>query len=235
MSTRSGVWIASFLLIAAAWGCRRPRATEIAPEEGPPGASAVVRVTRLAPDTKSEALEVTVDGQPATVLRVEPTVGVEFLIPDRAPGPVEVALRVSGRNAGQVRFTVLAPPARQLVLTMTGERIALVSSRGASGLDRPSRELPSRRGLAYDVVARDGRLVATGTLPHPLLGRREVFEPEGVLHGVRPPASATFTLRIPAFQGGGVVRFFEFEPGTELSTPQGRAARRLVSEVEIGG
>jgi hypothetical protein len=84
-------------------------------------------------------------------------------------------------------------------------------------------------------VARHGRLVATGVLPHPLLGRREVFEPQGVLHGVRPPASATFRLRIPAVEGGGVVRFFEFEPGTDLSTAGGRAARRPVSEVEIGG
>jgi hypothetical protein len=68
-----------------------------------------------------------------------------------------------------------------------------------------------------------------------LLGRREVHEPEGVLHGVRPPASASFRLRIPALPQGGVVRFFEFEPGTDLATAAGRAARRPVADVEIGG
>jgi hypothetical protein len=235
MPRRSGAWIAGFLLLALTPACRRPRVTEVAPDEGAPGASAVLRVSTLAPGTRPEAVEVTVGGLPATVLRVEASIGVEFLVPDRAPGPAEVAVSVSGRDAGRVGFTVLAAPARQLVLAMTGERIELLSSRGATGLDRPSRELPGRHGLAYDVVERDGRLVATGILPHPLLGRREVLEPAGVLHGVRPPASATFTLRIPAIKPGAVVRFFEFQPGTDLATAEGRATRRLISEVGIGG
>jgi hypothetical protein len=142
---------------------------------------------------------------------------------------------VGGRDAGRAPFTVLAPPARQLVLAMTGKRIDLITSRGASGLDRPSRELPGRRGLAYDVVTRDGRLVATGVIPHPLARRLEVFEPEGRLRGAPAPASETFTLRIPAVPEGSVVRFYEYDAGTKLDTAAGRAARRLVSEIRVGG
>jgi hypothetical protein len=235
MRSHPGIWIAVLLLLAPAAACRPRVPPQVVPDAGAPGTSAVVRVPGLEPGTKPEAVAVTVGGQPATVSRVEAPAGIEFLVPERAPGPAEVAVRLGGRDAGQVPFTVLAAPARQLLLTMTGERIELVADRGAASLDRPSRELPGRRGLAYDVVARDGRLIATGVVPHPLDGRREVHEAEGVLHGVRPPASASFRLRIPALPQGGVVRFFELEPGTDLATAAGRAARRLLAEVQIGG
>jgi hypothetical protein len=121
------------------------------------------------------------------------------------------------------------------VLSLTGERVELVSSRGAAGLDRPSRETPVGMGLSYDVVTREGVVVATGTLPHPMRGRREVFDPEGTMRGAPAPKSATFTLRIPAVPKGSVARFYEVEPGTDLATAEGRAKRRLLSEVELGG
>jgi len=231
------LWIlgAGLLVLAAAAACRPRGGSEIAPAEAAPGATAVVRVPGLEGPVQPGAVEVTVGGRVATVLRVQASAGVEFLVPEHEVGETEVAVRLGGRLAGRVPFRVLPSPARQLVLSMTGERVTLVASRGAAGLDRPSRETPVGPGLAYDVLDARGRLVATGILPHPLRGRRELFEPEGRMHGVAAPAAATFTLRIPAPPGGGVVRFYESEPGADLATEAGRAARKFLSEVKVGG
>jgi hypothetical protein len=235
MPRESWSLVAFCLLLAVGAGCRPRGTSEVAPGEGAPGTTAVVRVPGLEPGTKADAVVVTVGGQPATVLRVEAGAGIEFLVPERAAGPAEIAVQIGDRPAGRVPFVVRAAPARQLVLSWSGDRITLVSNRGASGLGRASRESGARRDLAYDVVAPDGRLIATGTVPHPIHGRRELFEPEGTMRGAPEPSAATFGLRIPAVPAGSVVRFFEFEPGTDLGTAEGRAARRPVSEVGIGG
>jgi hypothetical protein len=223
------------LLIAVAAGCRPRGTTEIAPGEGAPGSTAVVRVPGLEAGTKPDAVAVTVGGRPATVLRVEAGTGIEFLVPEREAGPAEVAVRIGQRDAGRAPFVVRAAPARQLVLSWGAQGVTLVSNRGASGLGRPSREAGSRRDLAYDVLALDGRLIATGTVPHPLQGRLELFEADGTMRGAPEPSTATFGLRIPAPPPGSVLRFYEFDPGTDLGTAEGRAARRQVSEVRVGG
>jgi hypothetical protein len=220
----------SLMLVLAA--CRPREPVEVTPAEGPPGTTAVVRVPGLEEIAK-EAVEVSVGDRPAAVLAVDARAGVEFLVPEHPPGAAEVAVRIDGRAVGRVPFTVRPSPARQLVLAMSGEEIELVASRGAVSLDRPSRELPSRRALSYDVVTSDGRLVATGVIPHPLADRREVLEPDGTLRGAPEPVSATFTLRIPSVPRGGVVRFYEVEPGTDPESAEGRAARRLISEIRV--
>jgi hypothetical protein len=238
MAERTLALLAGLLLLAAAGACR-PRGAkevmEVAPAEAAPGEAAVVRVPGLEPGAKAESVDVEVGGKAATVLRVEAPTEIEFLVPEREAGPAEVAVKIAGREVGRVPFSVLPAPARQLVLSLSEGRVQVVSSRGASGLDRPSREIPVGRGLSYDVVTPEGRLVATGTIPHPLSGRREIFEPEGKMRGAPAPKSATFTLRIPAVPKGSVVRFYEVEPGKDLATPEGRASRRLLSEVEVGG
>ena len=220
------------LLLASSFGCRPP---EVNPDQAPPGASVVVSAPGLAVGAKPDEIKVTVGGRPAAVARVEAGTGIEFVVPELEPGVTEVAVEWRGRSLGRASFRVTASPARQLVLSMTGQAITLVSERGATGLGRPSREAGSRRDLAYDVVGPDGRLIATGTVPHPLRGRRELFEQDGSMRGAPEPASGTFRLRIPTPPAGSVVRFFEFEPGTDLRTAEGRAARRAISEVRVGG
>lgn len=239
MPERTLALVAALLLLAAGGACRPPgprQPLELAPPEAAaPGEAVVVRVPGLELGPKVETVKVTVSGRAATVLRVEPPIGIEFLFPDLEAGPAEVVVTIAGRKVGRAPFRVLPAPARQLVLSLADGRVQLISNRGASGLDRPSRELPVGPGLSYDVVTSDGRLIATGTLPHPLSGRREVFEPGGTLRGAPVPKSATFTLRIPAVPKGSVVRFYEVQPGTDLTTPEGRAKRRLLSTVQLGG
>lgn len=224
--------------LAGAAACRHgpPTAeTRIVPEAVAPGGTAVIQPPRLEAETKLEAVRVLVGQQPATVLNLAPEVGIAFLVPALEPGEVEVTVEIGGSTVGTTRLTVKPSPARHLVLTMTGDEIALVSDRGASGLAQPNREIPEGPALSYDVLSAEGVLVSTGVLSHPLHGRREIFGEDGTMRGAPVPDSATFTLRIQALPAGGSIRFYEAEPGADLSTETGRATRRQISTIEIGG
>ena len=235
MAEHRSALVGGLLLAVVVTACRSSGTVDISPSSAAPGSTVVVRVPGLQPGSKPETVAVSVGDKAATVERVDPRAGVEFLVPDHGPGPAPVTVKIAGRQMARATLDVRPAPAQQLVLSLTDGQVSLISSRGATHLDRPSRETPVRTGLAYDVWTPDGRLVATGTLPHPLLGRREVFEPDKTMHGAAAGKTATFTLRIPAVPKESVVRFYEFAPGTDLSTLAGRASRRFLSEIKVGG
>lgn len=235
MSVHPPLALVGLLLLAAALGCQEKPEAEIFPAQAAPGSTAVVRAEGLDAEREKEAVRVRVGDQPALVIRVVPGVGVEFLVPELQPGPAAVKVEAYGKAAATATLTIVPPPARQLVLGMTGDLVELVSDRGAASFARPSREVPVRRGLAYDVLNAQGVLVATGVIEHPRAGRLEVHDEEGGLRGAPEPDSATFTLRIPAVPGGGTLRLYDVEPQIDVMTDEGRAERRLVSEIELGG
>jgi len=213
---------------------------DVFPSGAIPGGTVVVRTEEFDGVTEKSDVSVTVGEQPAHVIRVVPEIGVEFLVPRLEPGLAAVEIAVDGSPAGATTLKIVGSPARQLVLTMTGDSIELVSDQGASSLGRPSREIPARKALGYDVVTGEDRILATGTIPHPLSGRLEVHEADGTLHGSSTRSSETFFLRIPAVPQGSRVRFFEFEEGVGALTAgslnqDARDRRKLISEIELGG
>lgn len=225
LSRYSGGFAGAAFLLA---GCATTFPTsDVFPQEAAPGSSVTVRV----PPTAPEELEVRVANRPAPIVRVVPGAGVEFLVPAIRHGSTQVVVRSGQKVIATTSLTVLQPTARQLVLKMEGNRIELLTEAPAAGLDRQTLEAPLGTGLSYDVLTPSGALVVTGVLPHPILGRREVHEAGGKLHGLPPPATATFPMRVPAVPSGSTVRFYEYAVGIDLATPGGRSQRRFLSEV----
>jgi hypothetical protein len=173
----------------------------------------------------------------AQVQQVLSATNVQVLVPNIPPGEAEVriqeALKAPGKSA---TVRVLKAPTKKLVLELSGANIRLLSAseRGGEYTNTPEQD---QRRLSFDVLTADGNLLYTGAIVHPTLGRMEVFDepqPEKkAMHNEPAMGAAVFELKIPNISGEVVIKFYDVPQGADLSTPEGRAARRYVNQVTV--
>jgi hypothetical protein len=213
-------------------GCSKP--IKVGPDESVPGQTVHLNIENANFD-KIEDIEVTFAGRPAPVVRVIDQTTVEVMIPPLAPGEVEIVVKKEGRGIGKAKTTIRPSPLRRIFFTMHEGRIELKRVRPYTGhMDRAA----SRgRRLSYDVLAEDGRILYTGAIRHPETGQFEVFgganPPKIRQRRVEVKGPFTFSIKIPYAEGRTTLRLYDVAVGVDLTDPQGRDERRLITEFTV--
>lgn len=215
------------------------------PEEGPapeagisPGSAAPGETVRVvlasASPSKGEQTAIEIGEQVAKVARVISESELEVLVPSLPAGQVKVVAREGQQVVGEGNLTVLAPTSKSLVLSFQDDKVALLATAPAGGGWWEAVDEGGRR-LSFDVLSEQGGLVFTGAVNHPTLGRIEVFEGSEPrqIHAAPVPTAAVFAIKVPSIPGAATVRIYDVEAGVDLSTAEGRAARRFLSEIMV--
>lgn len=230
---RSLARLCALLAGAAAVGCAGGDSLFLSRDAAAPGDVVRIRV----PDAGFSAGDppaVDFGDRAALFARVLGPDAIEALAPAAPVGERELTVRLGGDVVGRADFRMLPAPARRLLLRW--EEGAGVTLIGASPTAGGYTEGVARQGrrLSYDVLS-GGSLAFTGSVVHPLADGHEVFfDPErgGVNRVPAPGRSAVFSLKI-ADLPESVVRFYDAPPAADLTTDQGRAECRLLSELKV--
>jgi len=242
---RTGSRIAlGLVLLAGAAGCRGtgggaegPRGLRVTPAAARAGE--VVTVAADAERFDADAPpRVTVGGVPATVTAVLDDGRARVLVPSVGEGEAIVSASVDGELVGGGVLRVLAPSGTRVVLQLDAGGLRVLDTLPATVDGRRGSERRDAR-LSFDLVTPQGGLVYTASVPHPVRGRTEVFEPprEGgrAGRGVRAPKDVVFAVEVPRMPEATLLRVFEVDAGVDVGTKEGRAGRRLLGEVRLEG
>ncbi|HSW47232.1 MAG TPA: IPT/TIG domain-containing protein [Phycisphaerae bacterium] len=212
--------------------------TAVNPSEVSPGSMVTVTADK-AVFQGATTPSITIGGQAATIQSVADPTQAVVIVPNLSPGAAQVRVVEAGKTPGAPGpLTVLSAPVTRLILSFGSNQVNLVSAQPATGgFSENARE--SGRRLSYDVLDSQGRIIFTGEVIHPTLGRAEVFEPldqgKFVLRHVAVSPSAAFALKIPNLNGATKVRFHDASADLDLGTAAGRAGRVFLNEISVGG
>lgn len=246
MHAPRGTVRAAILLVGMAclpFGCPPPPepsagVSDVNPTQASPGSVVTVTADKSVFEGASSA-GVIIGGESATIQSTLSATQALVVVPNIAAGAAEVRVVEAGKTPGAAGpLTVLAAPATRLVLSFSGNQVQLVETLPASGgIGESARE--GGRRLSYDVLDGQGRILFTGELIHPTLGRAEVFDPldQGLFapRQVAVSPSAVFALKIPNLGGATKVRFYDATADLDLGTAAGRAGRAFLNEITVGG
>jgi hypothetical protein len=212
--------------------------SSVNPAEASPGST--VTVTTDKPAFKGDtAPTITIGGQSAITQSVVSETQAIVVVPQLAPGAAEVKIVEAGKNPGSPgQLSILSAPIQRLVLTFGNNQVQLVSAQpGTGGFGESARE--SGRRISYDVLDGQGRVIFTGAVIHPTLGRAEVFESladgKFSIRQVAVSPSAAFALKIPNLGGPTNVQFYDAAADLDLGTAEGRKGRVFLNEITVGG
>lgn len=203
-----------------------------------PGSAVTVTADKAVFEGANPA-NVTIGGQAATIQSVVSGTEAIVTVPNLSAGAAEVRLVEIGKAPGAPgQLTILAAPAQRLILRFGANQVLLLSAQAAiGGVGENARE--EGRRISYDVLDSQGRVLFTGAVVHPTLGRAEVFDPlgQGMFspHQVAVSPSAAFAVKIPNLGGATRVQFFDAAAELDLGTAAGRAARVFLNEITVGG
>jgi hypothetical protein len=213
-------------------GCADPRSIQVTPDEACPGQTVLLRAENAA-FKDADAISVTIGDQSAPVVRIVDPQTVEVMIPKLSPGKARIRLEYAGKAAGEGTITIIPSPLRRLFLRMERDSVIVERTRPYNG--EYDRDAAGGRRLSYDVISERGQLLYTGAIRHPAAGTIEVFGSPKDRSPRRIPAQEPFPfiIKIPYSPGRTVVKLYEVPDGVDLSTAEGRGARRLIREIEV--
>jgi len=230
--------LVAVLLMACASAKRGERSTgvvRVEPADASPGMT--VRLIASEP-VFVEPLPAVMIGKRATLVqRVLSPTEAFVLVPNIAPGMVEVEIVAGAKTAGgSVRLEVTPAATRRVVLEISDGNVRVLRTAPCGGEFTSTVENGQAR-LSFDVLTPEGNLVFAGAIVDPTEGRMELFDqptPSArVLRQEPPGASAVFELKVPNLERETVIRFYRAAAGTDLKALEGRAARRFVAEIRF--
>jgi hypothetical protein len=211
-----------------------PQPVQVVPGEVSPGDIALLRVAKGG-FKGIEGLSVTINNRPATVTGVVDANTIQVVVPDLPPGEFSVVMSRKGDVIAQGTATIAHAPMERIFLRLEGDSVSFVKTRPYNGAYEP--EAGRGRRISYDLVTRNGALLYTAAIRHPAT---DTFEVYGAADPHRPrhlPATEpySFAIKIPYMREAAILRIYDAPDGVDLDTAQGRAARRLIGEIEMGG
>jgi hypothetical protein len=218
------------LLVLSAGGCREPMI--ILPPDVIPGGTVVVRQD----DTQFvnlKEISILFGQEPGRAVRIVDEHSFEALIPDVLPGDTQVTVDYGGQRVGIETITVSHPPARRVVLEVSGDNFTLLGVQPYGGRFDP----PATEGLrlSYDVLDVDSILTYTGTIRHPAQQQIETFHDPEPHHITRHTAEDQhlFMIKVPWLETKTIVVFYEVRAGVDLTDPGQRQRRRRMAAIRF--
>ena len=234
-------WMAIAVLFAALFlGCNKKEsgasAVTLSPEGASPGM--MVQITTAQPAfTDATTARVEIGGQLAPIVKLVSATEVDVLVPNAAAGESQVKV-TGGKISGAAAFTVLPASAQELVLQLKDGRFELVAVHPTA--DEPTMVTRSQEPqLSYDLVNAEGGLVFTGSINHPALARKELFDGPNAQEAIlrreppHPGQPVVFTLKVPIVPSGATVKFYESAPELNLLDAAARQNRKAVGEIKL--
>jgi hypothetical protein len=211
----------------------------VLPEGASPGM--IVRLTTSKPMLSNEA-QIDFGGERATISRLISQTEAEVLVPNVSPGQKMLTVASGKKDEKETSgFTVLPARNQQLVLQMKDNRIELMAVNPTSGESTSSaaEAKGAEAQLSFDVVNAAGVVVYTGTIPHPLQRRMEVFDGqsanEATMRRERMVRETVFAIKVPKLPDGATIKFFEAPGGADLLQADARKSRKPIGEIRVSG
>jgi hypothetical protein len=205
---------------------------QVTPDEACVGQTVLLRVTKAGFED-IQAIDVTIAGQIAPVVRILDPETIEVMVPVVPIGKAPIQLSYHSKPLAMGAVMIIPAPMRRIFLRM--ERDSVTVERTSPYYGQYDRNATTGRRLSFDVISEKGQLLYTGAMPHPVTGTYEVFGPAGSPYPHRVPAEEPyrFMIKIPYSPGTTIVRVYEVPAGVDLSSDTGRQARRLINEFEV--
>lgn len=207
----------------------------IVPSKGSPGETVLL----VMPQSESDSLGVLLvyfGKTPATIIRADNRGNLLVLVPMSADGKTSVSLSKNGQKVGKTAFEILPPTARQLVLQLddSGGDLEMLSDQPYSGGYNQGFSTPTFQ-LSYDLMSDNGNLLFSSSIPNPAKQGMEVFEnPDGTgIHREAKVGISVFSINIPNLGQAATIRFYEAQPGVDLSSVEGRMERKFLREIKL--
>jgi len=179
-------------------------------------------------------LQVRIGGEHAPLVRVVDRRVVEALVPFLPEGAATLAIYDGNRLIAQGELTILPTASRRVVLSIKGDRIALVRVTPAADPPTTNPRRRDRRRISYDLVNAQGGLILTGSVLHPSDGGEILHDPaEGRLHRTAALDSTTLDFVIPRIDEPHTLVVYDTAPGIDLAVPEHRARRKRLASFAL--
>ena len=229
-----------FVLVGGSAGCHRTTSASLQfdPSSARPGTSVVAQSNGRV-FSKAQGETILINRQSVTPEEVIGPTEATFIVPSVSSGKQTVrVVDRDGKELGKGQLDILPSSSLRLLLTMKDGRIQLVNSKPTEGSYTENRAEQGPR-VSYDVLTPEGGLLFTGAIAHPTREAHELFdEPQPGQRTIRREpvhGDATFVVKIPNVEGPAIVRFYDVQADVDLGTAQGRAGRKLIGEIKVGG
>ncbi len=207
---------------------------QVSPSSAAPGD--IVRISSDEATFARPPARISIAGKSTTTVTAVNEREADVVVPAAPAGAADVEVRATGGKDARGKMVVLPARTMALVFSVGGSEVRLLAAQGTGGDATRGAVPPAIRYLSFDVINAKGGLAFTGVVPSPLAGR-EVFEGPNAkgakLHQTAPPSQGVAAIKVPNIPKPFVVRLYDVPAGTDLRSPAGRQARRLVGEVTI--
>jgi hypothetical protein len=228
------VLVVTFTLLLAGCFHEEPSRLFVAPPTVVPGDELAIH-SPAASFVDNTTIEVKFGDVISSAIRVDDSHSIGVAVPVLEPGPVKVVVRDRGDLVGEAEVTIVRHPLRRLRLVLRNGEVTIENAYPYNG--EYGQIAKTGRRISYDVLDESGALVYSGAISHPAESTLEVFgDPaleEGIQRVERGESSMQFLVRIPNLEGRTTIRFYEAGPELDLTDPDDRALRELLTEVVI--
>jgi len=176
-------------------------------------------------------LNVTINDKAALVTGMKDDL-VQVMVPNLEPGKAKVKVVTREKKTLEAELNILQSISKDLFLSMKDQKITYVKSTSSNNRFVQINDAGNDRRLSYDIFSEKMELLVRGTAVYPGTGI-EYFDPDGKIRRTDYLPSGDFVLNIPNIPGALVIKFYEADEKSDLSTEKGLLARKLINEITI--
>ena len=183
----------------------------------------------------SKDLKLMIGEQCAEILDVNEEGQIAALTPMLKTGNQKVVLFRKTKVLGTTQLHVQEPLATQLLLEMNEQgNTRVIRKKASSGLYTTG-FADKHFQLSYDIFSKNGSLLYSASIPHPMKERIEVYDSpkEGGMFQSDSPKQVTFPLKIPNIKEAALIKLYESPSRLDLTNADQRKERKQISEIEL--